>query len=142
MLRVISSAVGLALLGLASPAMAQGVGPLQYVEQSVESLQSEFNSISISRTRDYRIHSLNDDHYRDHTFQLSDPGYIAVGGDTDTQWLTLSMLENGQPASWNRDSGQRSANIYFSRAGTYTVRVYIQDCSESYCVYSIMAGYR
>lgn len=142
MLRVISSAVGLALLALSSPAMAQGIGQIPYIEQSLETLESEFRSVGVTRTWNYNIQSLRDDQYRDHTFRLSEPGYIAVGSDSDTRWITLSELENGQPARWDRDSGQRSANLYFSRAGTYTVRVYVEDCSEAWCFYSIMTGYR
>jgi len=142
MLRVISSAAGLALLGLASPAMAQGIGQIPYIEQSLESLESEFRSVGVTRTWNYNIQSLRDGQYRDHTFRLSEPGYIAVGSDSDTRWITLSELENGQPARWDRDSGQRSANLYFSRAGTYTVRVHVEDCSEAWCFYSLMNGYR
>ncbi|WP_300552174.1 hypothetical protein [Maricaulis sp.] len=142
MLRVISSAVGLALLALSSPAMAQGIGQIPYIEQSLDSLEYEFSSVGVSRTWSYEIQSLRNDQYRDHTFQLTEPGYIGVGSDTDTRRIRLSRLEDGRPSSRYTDGGNRSANLYFNRAGTYTVRVYVEDCSESWCFYSIMTGYR
>jgi hypothetical protein len=142
MLRVISSAVGLTLLGLASPAMAQGIGQIPYIEQSLEALEYEFSSVGVRRTWNYEIRSLRDDQYRDHTIQLSEAGYIAVGSDTDTRWIRLSKLEDGRPSNWQTDSGARSANLYFDRAGTYTVRVHVEDCSEAWCFYSLMNGYR
>lgn len=142
MLRLLSSVVLLGLLTLSSPATAQGIGQIPYIEQSLDSLESEFRSVGVTRTWNYGIQSLQDEHYRDHTFRLTEPGYIAVGSDTDTRRISLSELENGQPARWDRDSGQRSANLYFNRAGTYTVRVYIEDCSAAWCFYSIMTGYR
>lgn len=125
-----------------SAAQSTSIGTIKYLEDSLEALNREFVSVGAQRTWWYSTGSMRNDRYRDFTVQLTDPGWIAVGADRDTGMVSLTPLENGQPDGWDRDFGARSASLYFTQAGTYTVRLHMERCSESFCFYTIMAGYR
>ena len=132
-----------ALTGVVSAeADAQSIGNIGYFRNSLDALDRELRHAGARRTGWYQFGSLNDEHYRDHTIRLDERGWVAVGADEDTARVSLTPVNDGQVEGWERESGARSARLYFSRPGTYVVRLRMEDCREAYCFYTMMAGYR
>jgi hypothetical protein len=142
----------MALCAAVATAQAQStsVGDIAYLEDSLQALNAEFERVGVQTsnsggeggTRWYRVGDLQSGFYEDFVVRLAAPGWIAVGADRDTQSITLTRYDSGQLAGWDRGSGVRAASLYFGRAGTYTVRMHMDACSEAYCIYTIMAGFR
>lgn len=139
---VFSILVLLAAAGGVTAAQAQNVGQIHYIRTALDSLEAEFRNLGVQRTWWYQIATLQDDYYRDYTVTLNEAGFIAVGADNDTLSIRISPMENGQPNHWSSDYGTNAASLYFNRAGTYTVRVHVEDCSAAYCYYAVMSGFQ